>query len=291
MQKISSQSSDKYFDVFYIKNTALVEIPENVFGDLKFERVSLYGGFSYIHPNAFSSSAPYVKHFSIELQNYPLKDRELFDIINTFSNMTYLTPYGSKFNAIPDRAFSGNLSKLSTIQWQLSKSLSTIGSYAFYELPNLTSLSLVRSNISKIKRFAFAFRKSSNTPLKIELEGNPIDDSSFEINSLMSTNRPIHLTLDAYGYRTIINSLNEDVFAPFLLSNENNKIYFNNTRYYAKKFVCDCKMKWLIADGLIFLEQVYGIWCKDGRQIWDYSLSEFAHCPETKKKYYYKRFK
>jgi Leucine-rich repeat (LRR) protein len=285
MQRISSQSSDKCFDVFYFENTGLEEIPENVFGDLKFERVSLSGGFSYIHPNAFSSSAPYVKHFSIASENYPSKDRELFDIINTFSNMTYLTLLHSKFNAIPDRAFSENLSKLSTIFWQLSKSLSTIGSYAFYELPNLTSLTLVSSKISKIKRFAFAFRKPSNIPLKIELVGNPIDDSSFEINSLMFTNRPIHLTFEAYGYRTAITSLNENVFAPFLLSNENNKIYFNNTRYYAKKFVCDCKMKWLIADELIFLEQVYGIWCKDGRQIWDYSLSEFAHCPETKKKY------
>ncbi len=104
----------------------------------------------------------------------------------------------------------------------------------------------------------------------------------------MSTNRPIHLIFEIYGYRTAITSLNEDIFAPFLLSNENNKIYFDRA---AKKFVCDCKMKWLIADGLIFLEQVYDIWCKDGRQIWDYSLSEFAHCPKTEKKYNYKRFK
>jgi hypothetical protein len=283
LQKISSQSTDKNFSLFYLSNLGVEEIQEDIFSDLLFKRVKLGGNFNNIDRNAFSKSASYIREFSVSSTlNYPSNEQEFFAIVQTFSNLESLYITSTKLHSIPDHAFGGNLNKLQSL-YISGKYFSTIDSYAFYNLPNLMIANFYYSIVSKIKRFALRSTQSSSVPLSIQLYNECVNDDTFEINSLTFANRPIEIIFVNSGTaycEAKITYLNQDVFEPFLLSNENNTmiVRFNT-------FVCDCKMKWIIANGLNYLKQLGQIPCMDGREIWEYSLDEFNHCPQTKKIY------
>ena len=70
-----------------------------------------------------------------------------------------------------------------------------VGDYAFYRVPNVTCIILKENYIRNITNHTFAFEKSSDEVLTIDLSTNLIRSEAIARNAFTRLNRPVILNL------------------------------------------------------------------------------------------------
>ena len=86
------------------------------------------------------------------------------------------------------------MNKLNEIQIT-NGNIETIGTDAFYDLPNLVHLYMPKNQIVKIEPFAFRQRQQSNVTLLIDLTENQLTIDSFSTDSLLGAKRYVLCSL------------------------------------------------------------------------------------------------
>ncbi|CAF0855921.1 unnamed protein product [Didymodactylos carnosus] len=287
---VSSTPAEKHFDTFYLLNTVQKEIPENVFSDITFTNLQFQQNLhlTYIHPNAFTLTNSYVKIFetlNTNLSNDFPKEYDIFDVLTKFTNIRRISMQNDSLTSIPDYAFrqranNSNYSIQSSLE-QLwfgiegiaSQKFSSIGQYAFYELPNLRFLRLFSDNMTKIQKYSLAFKNRvnswnlNNQYMEVYLGSKSLSSESFEPTSLTRF-RSRHIFLRLYS--TAMSYLDENIFQPFLESNSQSAIDIARS---FESWSCDCRSSWIQRDYRLenydIDNRVYGYRC------WDY---DFKNC-------------
>jgi hypothetical protein len=142
------KESKRNFLRFKLQDSHIDELPEDLFNGITFSEIIIEDcpKLSLIDKNVFKSIKPFVNKLTINNIN-KLKDKhqneDLWYAISSLSNLVNLNLI-DVFTEIPDKAFK--IIEAQT-QWRLkyfkhsnledSKGISSIGSYAFYYLPNI----------------------------------------------------------------------------------------------------------------------------------------------------------
>ncbi|KPM05258.1 hypothetical protein QR98_0037190 [Sarcoptes scabiei] len=251
----------KRFDEFVLQNSAISEIPRNLFGDIIFYAVKFENcpELTSIHPQAFQITEPFIEELSIKrtrLGNERWKLRDTFNAITSLTNLRALYLQSSGLNAIPHHAFrplkgrfQRKLVKIA-INYPNARenSIRQIGSYAFYYLSNLKTIDLSVNSIEKIYKNAFSFRWESTETLTINLAGNNLTDNNIESGAFVETQRPIKLILGEGEFgNPELKHLEERVFRPLLNENEKNVITFHSSQNQngGNRLHCDCQSRWI----------------------------------------------
>ena len=122
--------------------------------------------------------------------------------------------------------------------------------------------------------------------LKLHLDVEGLLPSSIETNALSYAYRPIHVFLDhpiTIGKQQCrLLTLEEEIYAPFLAVNPENKIRVNSC-----PILCDCSIKWLFDAPKDWWMRVeagdsnIGLQCDDQRSLYFYSDFDFRSCPKS----------
>lgn len=232
-----------------------------------------------IHTNAFTGPInSTLEYFWIEGSRLDeIKyNRELFDALSPLRNVKTIDIRNHKLTEIPSRAFknvNGIQSQLTSIDFFGGFGpfpIQSIGEYAFADLSNIQNINLRSGSISYIKRNAFYFHTSSDTPLTINLEENALTSDSFGADAFINAKRPLIIDL----HNNKIGYLNESVFGPILRANKKNAIILY-------QLVCDCRMKWIVADKDKFdVNQLPNTYCTNfnRKSIWKVTLADLGNC-------------
>lgn len=126
----------------------------------------------------------------------------------------------------------------------------------------------------------------TETLLKLHLEVDGLLPSSIETNALSYAYRPIHVFLDhpinIGKQQCKLLTLEEEIYAPFLAVNPDNKIRVNSC-----PILCDCSIKWLFDAPKDWWMRVeagdsnIGLQCDDQRSLYFYSDYDFRSCPKS----------
>lgn len=235
----------------------LVALESKVFSGILLGTIFIRGNnFTYIDRDAFQGTENSVQSLYIyrtKLTNFAPK-YNFFAAIKTLSNLNKLTIASNFLAKIPDRAFA-NENPLKTNLQELKEivitngSILSIGTDAFADLSKLTRLQLTQNQISQIKPFAFRTNYHSNVTLVIDLTENQLEATSFEINALVGSKRPIKIYFGLGGCNSKLKHLPENIFRPFLDQNERNVIDVGRMCF---SLVCDCSMAWILEEKYVF---------------------------------------
>jgi hypothetical protein len=236
-------NDEKHFKEFILFNTAINEIPENIFGDLTFETIYLNNALnlSRIHTNAFTSTSPTIETFySIDTPlTHSVPNYDIFTALSSMKNLVKIIIVESKITEIPDNAFlplNGMQTKLTELTI-INSLIKRIGKNAFQYWPNLTTLNLGVNKIDYISGKAFNFLKKSNSTLNLYLHTNKLNSLSFHRSAFKQMRRPVALDM---LYNEKITYLSRPTFESFLNQNRINKILVNSLDCN------DCRSFWLI---------------------------------------------
>lgn len=252
------------------------KLPAVVFSQIKFRNLFFSRCYSLteIDKFAFISMQDTLQFLTIEdLVN--LNNSEfIFDIISTLPNMERFWTTCT-IDHIPDRAFKnvlGQQSKLDFVGFDWC-TMESVGSYAFYNLPNLNEIWLAQGKVKKVKPFAFAIPKSDKM-LKIFMfryaPSGPVNPK-FEPLALAGINRPATIIIDSPK------SLTKEAFSDFFLEHES---HFVQWKDYGD-MVCECSLLWLNQNADLFMERFTGdpLMCQGKNQtVWDLRAEEFGEC-------------
>ncbi len=169
------------YEYFFISK-GIKTIPANAFGKIRFRSVNIGGSVERIHYKAFQSTADAIVGYNtfydqVYMRNEPYPYSQ-YDLVKSFKNLARLQLSKIKNGLLPDRAF-GELPKL----WNIRLRLESIEGSPFYELGNLTHISLSFGRDLKpkfIPASTFQFRKRGPNLMIIDLESNQLNSSSFE---------------------------------------------------------------------------------------------------------------
>ena len=240
---LSKQLSDneKHFTYFYLRNTYINVLEENTFKDITFDEIEISGcdNLTNIERYAFNTTDLVTKKIWLKENINLYLDETFYDILSSFVNVEFIYLNDIGFNEIPSKAFrplNGYQNNLKTLL--LDQDLTKIGSYAFSNLKNLTTLSLKCNSLNSIQDYAFEFEGYSDKQLEIDFRYN-WNFSIFNETTFRNIRRPTELQIwdRLNGYY-----LEEKVFLPFLLENEENSIKLTNVEV----FDCnDCRNYWI----------------------------------------------
>ena len=234
-------NNEKHFKTFYLNNTYIKALEENTFSEITFDEIDIKGcdNLMNIDRYAFSTTDFITKGFWLFSNSKLSMDKTIFDILSSFVNIEsiYLSDIG--FTEIPSKAFrpligyQNNLKNLTFFQ-----EITKIGSHAFFDLKNLSKLSILTRDLISIPDYAFEFEEFSDQLFLIQFVYNS-NFSAFNEKTLLNIRRPTQLELyntnNAYY-------LEEKVFLPFLLDNEKNTIKLTEVEV----FDCnDCRNYWI----------------------------------------------
>ncbi len=266
--------NEKHFKQFWLNNTAITEIEENTFFEVTFDDISISDATNLksINSHAFTSTNLVTKTFSIinaPIVNSP-PNHDIFLALSSFINLEGLELIRTEISEIPSYAFrpiNGIQSKLLGIDFHKSK-IEKIGNYSFYDLKNLTELSLSLNPLKLISMNSFDFKNVSNQTLQLNLgDSNTLNGSSFAINSLSNIKRPTYIHL---GEDPNLKFFDEIIFQPFFESNPKNKIMSNTI------MDCDdCRSHWLVKESK-YLDRFKQINCLNGNDI--RNSNNFKNC-------------
>ena len=126
----------------------------------------------------------------------------------------------------------------------------------------------------------------TETLLKLHLDVDGLLPSSIETNALSYAYRPIHVFINhpiSIGKQQCkLLTLEEEIYAPFLAVNPDNKIRVNSC-----PILCDCTIKWLFDAPKDWWMRVeagdsnIGLQCDDQRSLYFYSDYDFRSCPKS----------
>lgn len=276
-------NEDRTFEQFTLNNTEIAELPDNVFGDVRFSSIKIVDALSLrrIAPNAFGTSGQFIQEFIVmgeSLLGEEAFASDLFDALNSLSNAKKIWLNRNRLRSIPTVAFGKN----PTVNFQLEELnlnkfssrngfIKTIGNFAFYYLNNLKYLYLSHQRINYLPANAFDFERPSNQTLYIYIGNNKLNNTSFEKGIFLNSKRPIHLEL---YWNPDLTYLDEKVFSPFLQANKLNRISLQDN-----PLTCDCNSHWIIRDRHLFQDQLLNVMCKIGpKQTFSIDLIPFDKC-------------
>ena len=185
-----------------------------------------------------------------------VSSNEFFYVVSKMKNLKSLDIDNVNLTDIPSHAFrpiNGYQTHLETISIS-GISVRKLGSNSFQFLNGLKNISLINTSIDAIQDNAFSFVRPSHSKLFVTLVNNSrLTGQSFAPNSLTNSWRPMQVS----GFRATV--LSEQVFAPFLSSNEQNSIEINGQRFDCH----NCHNFW-IRRNPIFYARILGINCSTG---------------------------
>jgi len=200
---LNLEEGKKNFSTFHLNNTAISELPENVFENITFNQIEIKNAYnlSCIHTHAFTAMNNNLYYFGIS--NTPLNnllpDYDLFTAISSMSHLNSLEIKNTSITEIPDNAFkltSGLQLYLSFVSIE-SHRLKKIGNHVFEYWPSLFHLSLANNSLNHISENLFNFTKSSLSSkgeLSLNLSHNHLNSLSFEMGSFGKLNKTTVLT-------------------------------------------------------------------------------------------------
>lgn len=199
---------------------------------------------------------------------------EFFDSLSSLVNVRDMSLELNNLKMIPSMAFRDPAMKNGKIRLErlriISRSLTQVASYAFYELPSLRSIKLhSMAGLQRISAHAFDIAQSSSHPLIIDLRENQLTVGSFELDAFQLVRRPIHLRLSNNNLTTIP----REVFERFLVTDQQNKMQLAEN-----PLECDCSMHWLLRDRPIYINQVLSALCDDFAEMWRLDETAFRKC-------------
>ena len=274
--RLNTLDDNKRFVKFELTNTAIDVLEENTFKDILFNDISIHNcdNLTKIHKNAFSATTSYTQNIEI-YNNSRLsqsEDNSLFEGLSKFVKIQSINLNSNNISEIPNNAFRplyGYQNYLTTLSFA-NNPITRLGNNGFYYLNSLAKLDLQNASIDSIPNNAFNFEKTSQTLIQIELENNPLNNSSFSDFWFVGIKRPTHLLI---GDSKVISYLNEKAFSLFLTTNENNEIVGNPDN---QKIDCNyCSNKWILNNPDL-LANIKQIVCSNGKKLTDHD--NFQNC-------------
>jgi len=294
-KKVFRNASKDSTYTLYIKDQTFKELPANMFDEAKIQYAEITNSPNLVKvsPYAFSSSSKNLISLTIKGAKLNQSPRDLFDAFSLLPGVHTFTVENTSLSVVPDNAFR-NLNGLpktinNNIRVDLGyNKITEIGSYAF-GFNIIKDIQLRGNPIQKVKSYAFA--KTQNENPKSSIFGMFIQlfstspnftPKSFVADSLLGAKMPVRLEVS--GPR--LNSLPQIPFALFLIENSKNSLtYLQSTN----QLECGCNMIWLHLEKERFQKQIRGpkageyprtgqLICKDGRDFFDFTLKDFAHC-------------
>ena len=250
---LKDDNNQTHFDGFFLHNTRVLHLPENVFGQLTFSGVVFHKNpfLRSIDMNAFAGTREYLEVFQTFNTNLS-ETNGVFHILKTLSHLRMVSMHDDQLQSIPDYAF--NHTRLTDIWLGLemgstSQPIRQIGHYPFYHVPNLSTLRMFSPFLSKINKYALAQRNRStigaedlSRMLFIQIGSPLINGTSFEATSFTRfRNRPVFLRF----YNTSITYLDETIFQPFLETHPASLLDVKNSQI---SDACDCRSEWIYRD-------------------------------------------
>ncbi len=281
-EKLSQQlkREEKIFYKFYLNNTSITDLKENTFSDITFEEIFIQNALklSSIHLNAFNSTNSITKRVYITYTpiSYSL-NQDIFHVLSLMENIEDIRLLSTNLTEIPSNAFkpvNGFQDKLKIVSFWNS-SIHKLGDNAFSNLNSVTDLILSQNSINFIPANAFRFENQSKDSLTVDLNNNPLNGSSFELNSFLNIKRPTNLLLFSDPSVGNLTYLDERIFLPFLSLNEN-KINLKNQNIDCN----DCRSYWLNKNHQ-FIERIVNLKCNNGKSFMD--ENNFSNCSAVMK--------
>ncbi len=214
-----------------------------------------------------------MKSFYTELSpiEYLPPNYDIFHSLSLMLNIEDIKIRGTRITEMPSYAFKpivGHQNRLRGI-WIDFGVVEKIGNYLFYGLNSLTTISFHSNRLVSITKNAFHLEKPSNETLGLWLSDNRFNDSGFEIGSFENLRKPTDLRLN----HTFITYLDENIFLPFLQSNDKNLITFESD----DKLNCDdCRNYWLRKEFHLLGNKTNISKCTNGKSF--LSNDNFVHC-------------
>lgn len=156
----------------------------------------------------------------------------------------------------------------------------------FSSFQNLKELAIRFVGKYRLTDESFKSDLPTETLLRLRIDVDGLLPSSIESNALSYAYRPINVLLEHpenIGKQECkLLTLEEEIYAPFLAVNPENKIRINNC-----PIVCDCSIKWLFDAPKDWWMRVeagepnIGLQCDDSRSLYFYSDYDFRSCPKT----------
>ena len=245
LSNLRSRNNQTRYNQFLLYNTQIKYLPKNLFRSVTFSHIMLYNNplLNSIDIDAFDNTRNYVEQF--QTMNTNLSDSDtLFTIIKQFNNLESFSMADDKIKSIPDYAFNNpELRDISLGRRSYPTSaqlpLIHIGDYPFYNVPNLSSLTISSPFLTKIGKYSLALNVQSTSALRIEINGLMLTGSSFEPTSLTRfRGRSVYLNFQ----NTSIEYLDEKIFQPFLATHQSSSIYLYESKISR---TCDYRSSWV----------------------------------------------
>ncbi|XP_053207350.1 oplophorus-luciferin 2-monooxygenase non-catalytic subunit-like [Panonychus citri] len=275
-------TAERHVKSLKLYKTELTHMAEDILGDMSLEAIDLNGNqnisLTRIHRTSLVKSKETLKSFKfsgLSEASWITKeenDGSIFEIVDSFNQLAIFWVTDASIPKIQRSAFGRvELPRLTSVQLARDE-IEDLGDYAFYRLPNLTSLSIRDNLISRLTNHTFAFEKSSDELLTLDLRGNLLQMQNIDKDAFTRLRRPVHLNLEY----NLIEYLDEDVFTP-ILSNVRSTISVNKN-----PIKCDCRMQWLKRDDHNYMDRVEGLVCPEATELWYFTVEDLLNeCNET----------
>ncbi|KAH7643125.1 leucine rich repeat containing protein [Dermatophagoides farinae] len=295
------------FNELILSNSYWNELDDNLFQYVRFQRIIMIDMKSLIriHSNAFNGTNNDVQYLEIKGENKLGQKyiNQLFDALSSLQMAREMRLELNQLDMIPSYAFrdiqmnypsssSSSFDQQNMVEnWNImnrrrirlerlhiiSKSLTQISSYAFYELNTLRSIrihSKHNDGLQRISAHAFDLAQPLSHPLTIDLRKNQLKLSSFELDAFQQVNRPVHLDLSENN----LTSIPQTIFERFLNTDVKNTIRIGETN----PLRCDdCYLYWLLKDRQIYSSQIHDAICQSiNANLWRLDESTFRPCSQ-----------
>lgn len=201
---------------------------------------------------------------------------QLFDALSSLVNVREMHLELNNLQIIPSYAFRDlQPEQVQRIRLErlriISRSLTQIPSYAFYELRSLRFIKIQSATgLQRISAHAFDIVQPSSThQLKIDLRFNQLTEASFELDAFSRVNRPVLLQLAHNNLTT----LQREVFERFLNLDQQNVLEVTDN-----PLECDCSVDWLLRDRPTYISQIRGAVCEEFADLWSLDETAFLQC-------------
>lgn len=232
------------FELIYIQNTSVENLTKHHFGlqTFKYIYMSDNSELSQIDPMTFVES--FNRTILLSINRCPqISLANIINLVNHFLRLNTLDLSSNFLTEIPTRAFQPKNNSQIAIQLQIillgNNNITSIGSFAFFNLTNLISVQLINNKINKIQNNGLTIGKSirSYGP-NINLSNNNLTSKSFSEKSIENVNDS---KLHIYLLNNPIDFLPQNVFKPYV---HQKLVTLNFDRN--NNITCDCKMKWIM---------------------------------------------
>ncbi len=279
----STLDKDKWhLNSFILNNTAIKELPENLFGDIIFDSIIIWDAtnLSLIHTNAFNGTDLNGLNNQFNINNTTLKNspptHDIFHAISSLVNIKDVYLINNMIEEIPDYAFkpiNGPQNNLSSL-YISDNNIKRIGNFAFEDLNHLNILSICSNQIVNITKNLFSFENSSDSSLTLDFRDLPLNGESFESEAFNNLKRPTTIDMSLTGENVNrtekVTYLDQHIFEEFFSKDHRNEVTLNTIDCK------DCRSYWLVKNDK-YESRAASMRCSDGT-ILDKFFKVFPNC-------------